>query len=84
MPMYGRVEMAATNRATLPAPMIGRNAAVTELGSSHHELVGPFAFLAWLAIHAALLTIARASMETIIEWAWQYFTGEHPGQLIDR
>jgi NADH:ubiquinone reductase (H+-translocating) len=64
--------------------MIGRNAAVTELGNEHHELVGPFAFAAWLAIHALLLTITRARMEAIIEWAWQYFTGEHPGQLIDR
>jgi len=64
--------------------MIGRNAAVTELGSEHHQLVGPFAFTAWLAIHALLLTIARARTEAIIEWAWQYFTGEHPGQLIDR
>jgi NADH dehydrogenase len=41
-------------------------------------------FAAWLAIHALLLTIARARTEAIIEWAWQYFTGEHPGQLIDR
>lgn len=64
--------------------MIGRDAAVTELGSGHYELVGPFAFAAWLAIHALLLTIARARMEAIIEWAWQYFTGEHPSQLIDR
>jgi NADH dehydrogenase len=64
--------------------MIGRNAAVTELGSGHHEFVGPFAFAAWLAIHALLLTIARARMEAILEWAWQYFTGEHPSQLIDR
>jgi len=39
---------------------------------------------AWLAIHALLLTIARARMEAIIEWEWQYFTGEHPGQIIDR
>lgn len=64
--------------------MIGRNAAVAELGSDHHELVGTFAFAAWLAIHALLLTVARARMEAIIEWAWQYFTGEHASQLIDR
>ena len=64
--------------------MIGRNAAVTELGSEHFELVGTFAFAAWLAIHALLLTVARARMEAIIEWAWQYFTGTHPSQLIDR
>jgi NADH:ubiquinone reductase (H+-translocating) len=64
--------------------MIGRDAGVTELGSGHHELTGPVAFAAWLGIHAALLTVARARMEAIIEWAWEYFTREHSGQLIDR
>jgi NADH:ubiquinone reductase (H+-translocating) len=64
--------------------MIGRDAGVTELGSGHHELTGPVAFAAWLGIHAALLTVARARMEAIIEWAWNYFTREHSGQLIDR
>ena len=63
--------------------MIGRNAAVAELGQAHHELVGPMAFFAWLGIHAALLTIARAKLEAIIEWAWEYFLGEHAGQMID-
>jgi len=64
--------------------MIGRNAAVTELGSAHHELTGLLSFAAWLAIHAALLTIDRARMEAIIEWAWEYFAHEHSSQLIDR
>jgi len=64
--------------------MIGRNAAVTELGKEHHELTGPVAFIAWLGIHAALLTVARARMEAIVEWAWEYFTREHSSQLIDR
>jgi NADH dehydrogenase len=64
--------------------MIGRNAAVAELGKRHHELVGPIAFAAWLGIHLALLTVVRAKLEAIVEWSWQYFTGERPGQLIDR
>jgi NADH:ubiquinone reductase (H+-translocating) len=64
--------------------MIGRNAAIAELGKQHHELVGPVAFAAWLGIHLALLTVVRAKLEAIVEWSWQYFTGEHPGQLIDR
>ncbi len=64
--------------------MIGRNAAIAELGKQHHELVGPVAFAAWLGIHLALLTVVRAKFEAIVEWSWQYFTGEHPGQLIDR
>ena len=64
--------------------MIGRNAAIAELGKRHHELVGPIAFAAWLGIHLALLTVVRAKLEAIVEWSWQYFAGEHPGQLIDR
>jgi NADH dehydrogenase len=64
--------------------MIGRNAAIAELGKRHHELIGPIAFAAWLGIHLALLTVVRAKLEAIVEWSWQYFTGEHPGQLIDR
>jgi NADH:ubiquinone reductase (H+-translocating) len=40
------------------------------------------AFFAWLGIHAALLTTARAKLEAIIEWAWEYFLGEHAGQII--
>jgi NADH:ubiquinone reductase (H+-translocating) len=64
--------------------MIGRNSAIAELGKNHHELVGPFAFAAWLGVHLALLTVVRAKLEAIVEWSWQYFAGEHPGQLIDR
>jgi NADH:ubiquinone reductase (H+-translocating) len=64
--------------------MIGRNAAIAELGKQHHELVGPPAFAAWLGIHLALLTVTRAKLEAIVEWSWGYITGEHPGQLIDR
>jgi NADH dehydrogenase len=64
--------------------MIGRNAAIAELGRQHHELVGPIAFAAWLGVHLALLTVTRAKLEAIVEWSWAYFTGEHPAQLIDR
>ena len=64
--------------------MIGRNAAIAELGASHHEIVGPVAFVTWLGIHVALLTTARAKLETVVEWAWDYFGAQHAGQLIDR
>jgi NADH dehydrogenase len=64
--------------------MIGRNAAIAELGKQHHELVGAAAFAAWLGIHLALLTVTRAKLDAIVEWSWGYLTGEHPGQLIDR
>jgi NADH dehydrogenase len=64
--------------------MIGRNAAIAELGKSHHEITGHLAFAAWLGVHAALLTTTRARMEAVIEWGWEYYAGEHSGQLIDR
>jgi NADH:ubiquinone reductase (H+-translocating) len=64
--------------------MIGRNAAIAELGRSHHEITGPLAFAAWLGVHATLLTTFRAKLEAVIEWAWEYHAGVHAGQLIDR
>ena len=36
--------------------MIGRNAAVAEIGEHRHHLEGPFAFVAWLGLHAVLLS----------------------------
>ena len=63
--------------------MIGRNAAVSELGAEHHELSGPLAYAVWLAVHALLLTTNRARAEAVFEWAWNYFTRQRPAQLID-
>jgi NADH dehydrogenase len=64
--------------------MIGRNAAIAELGKSHHEITGTLAFAAWLGVHATLLTTVRAKLEAVIEWGWEYYAGVHSGQLIDR
>ena len=64
--------------------MIGRNAAVAEIGSSHHPLTGVFAFAAWLGVHAVLLTTARAKMEAFFEWAWDYFGSVHVSPVLDR
>jgi NADH dehydrogenase len=64
--------------------MIGRNAAVAEVGEHRHELQGPVAFAAWLGVHAALLTTARAKVETFVEWGWDYFGKEHADPVLDR
>jgi len=64
--------------------MIGRNAAVTEVGEHRHELTGPLAFAAWLAVHALLLVPTRAKIETFIEWAWDYFGRTHVDPILDR
>ena len=43
--------------------MIGRGAAIAEVGKHHHELHGELAHLAWLGVHAALMTGARDRIE---------------------
>jgi NADH:ubiquinone reductase (H+-translocating) len=64
--------------------MIGRNAAVAEVGEHRHELQGPVAFAAWLGVHAALLTTVRAKIETFVEWGWGYFGKAHADPVLDR
>ena len=64
--------------------MIGRNAAVAEVGSKHHALTGAIAFAAWLGVHALLLTTARAKLGTFFEWAWDYFGGMRVDAILDR
>jgi NADH dehydrogenase len=64
--------------------MIGRNAAVAEVGKHRHELEGAFAFAAWLGVHAALLASSRAKVEAFMEWAWAYFGGSLEADILDR
>ena len=64
--------------------MVGRNAAVAEVGSHHHGVTGMLAFAAWLGVHALLLTTGRAKVETFFEWAWEYFGDVHVDPILDR
>ena len=36
--------------------MIGRGAAIAEVGKHHHEVHGELAHMAWLGVHASLMT----------------------------
>ena len=64
--------------------MVGRNAAVAELGSEHHPITGVFAFAAWLGVHAVLLTTVRAKLSAFFEWAWDYFGSVHVSPILDQ
>jgi NADH dehydrogenase len=64
--------------------MVGRNAAVAEIGPSHHPIIGVFAFAAWLGVHAVLLTTVRAKLDAFFEWAWDYFGSVHVSPVLDR
>ncbi len=54
--------------------MIGRGAAVAEVGAHRHELHGSIAFAAWLGVHAALMSGVRNRIEAFIDWGWDYFS----------
>jgi NADH:ubiquinone reductase (H+-translocating) len=64
--------------------MIGRNAAVAELGKHRHELTGAIAFAAWLGVHVALLPSNRARFESLVEWGWDYFGRYSGDDVLDR
>ena len=64
--------------------MIGRNAAVAEVGEHRHELHGPIAFSAWLGVHVALLSGRRHRVDAFVSWASDYFTKSRAPQVLDR
>ncbi len=64
--------------------MIGRDAAVAEVGVRRHELEGPVAFAAWLGVHAALLTTNQAKIGAFVEWAWDYLGNVRSDPVLDR
>jgi len=57
--------------------MIGRNAAVAEVGKHRHQVDGPVAFAAWLGVHAMLLSGAHSKSDAFLSWAWDYFDRDH-------
>ncbi len=64
--------------------MIGRGAAVAEVGEHRHELHGPIAFSAWLGVHVALLSGVRHRVDAFVSWAGDYFTKTRGPQVLDR
>ena len=64
--------------------MIGRKAAVAEIGEHRHEFDGAIGFAAWLGVHAALLPSARSMVGAFMEWAWDYFGKDPSDQILDR
>jgi len=54
--------------------MIGRKAAIAEVGKNHHEVHGQLAHVAWLGVHMTLMTGTRDKIEAIIDWSWDRFS----------
>ena len=64
--------------------MIGQGAAIAEVGENHHEVHGQLAHMAWLGVHAALMTGTRAKIEAIIDWSWDRFSKTGGPHVLDR
>ena len=64
--------------------MIGRGAAIAEVGPHRHELHGAIAFSAWLGVHAALMTGVRNRIDAFIDWGSDYFSSHRGPQVLDR
>jgi NADH dehydrogenase len=64
--------------------MIGRGAAIAEVGPHRHELHGAVAHAAWLGVHAALMTGIRTRVEAFLEWGWDTFSRTRGPQVLDR
>jgi len=64
--------------------MIGRGAAIAEVGKSHHEIHGQLAHMAWLGVHASLMTGTRAKIEAVIDWSWDRFSKTSGPHVLDR
>jgi NADH dehydrogenase len=64
--------------------MIGRGAAIAEVGKNHHEVHGQLAHMAWIGVHAGLMTGNRARIEAVIDWGWDRFTKTGGPHVLDR
>jgi NADH dehydrogenase len=64
--------------------MIGRGAAIAEVGPHRHELHGVIAFSAWIGVHAMLMTGVRNQIDAFVTWAWDYFSTDRGPQVLDR
>jgi NADH dehydrogenase len=65
--------------------MIGRQAAVAEIGPHRHEMHGRLAFAAWLGVHAELLANAGAELKAFLTWANEFYLRPHhrSAELLD-
>jgi NADH dehydrogenase len=57
--------------------MIGRKAAVAEIGPHRHEMHGRVAFAAWLGVHAQLLANMDAELKAFFAWAEEFYVRPH-------
>ena len=60
---------------------IGRGAAVVQLPGDH-TMTGRAAWLAWMAVHAALLSGTEQKATTVVDWGWNVATKKRGKRMI--
>jgi NADH dehydrogenase len=60
---------------------IGRKAAVVQMPRGR-SMTGRTAWLAWGAVHLALLSTGEAKARAILDWTWAGFTHERAGRIL--
>jgi NADH:ubiquinone reductase (H+-translocating) len=63
--------------------MIGRNAAIAEIGEKRRQFQGIPAFFTWLLVHAVFLPSMRQRMISLFSWSWNYFGKTNALQVLD-
>ncbi|MEV7605850.1 NAD(P)/FAD-dependent oxidoreductase [Paenarthrobacter sp. NPDC089322] len=61
--------------------MVGRGAAVAEIGRKRVQLQGPLAFLSWLLVHLALLSGTQQKVRALFSWLNGYVL-HSPAQVV--
>ncbi|MCU1434211.1 MAG: NAD(P)/FAD-dependent oxidoreductase [Pseudarthrobacter sp.] len=61
--------------------MIGRGAAVAEIGRQRIQLQGPLAFMSWLLVHLALLSGFQQKLRALFSWLNGYII-HSPAQVV--
>jgi NADH:quinone reductase (non-electrogenic) len=60
---------------------IGRKAAVVQMPHGR-SMKGSTAWLAWGAVHLALLSTGEAKARAVLDWTWAGFTHERAGRIV--
>ncbi len=63
---------------------LGGGAAIAAMGKKRREVHGPIAFVAWLGVHAMLMTGIRTRVSALIDWGWAYLSSTRGPQVLDR
>jgi NADH dehydrogenase len=63
--------------------MIGDGAAIAEMGAHHHELHGHMAFVAWLGVHAWLMSGVHQRVDAFVSWAWDFIGSGRATAVLD-